>query len=202
MGRGVGTQLTRRANERQFMKAVTGELSSRFIEPGRAGRVVLEWTETGVLRQQTGLKLIQLRPDLILQVWPLGLRSLSGRVPRREQAVLNEFVRFDLSSQPLAGIILVNCVIRSQLSGLGNHLRLSIIVLNRLPTVPFGQGDEVRNPQALGYGHQQRFQCVRCGIGYDGIGLRSHGAHSSEGEGKERDCYGEFEMHRSTSAVR
>lgn len=62
----IGTQFTRSANKREFMQLVTGEPWSRLIKPGRAGWIASECAEFGVLLQQAGLELIQLRPDLIL----------------------------------------------------------------------------------------------------------------------------------------
>jgi len=57
-------QFTCRPNQRHVMQSVTGQFSSCLFQPDGTFGMGPVWTESDVLLKQTGLEIIQLRPDL------------------------------------------------------------------------------------------------------------------------------------------
>jgi len=181
-GRRPNAQLTGGADQGQLMQRIVGQTRARLGQPDRAILIMAIRQEVGVLRKQPGLQLIQARANLLAQIRARRVRRGTGRLPLREQTVLHQFVGLHLCGDQLGHFFWVELALGGERAGIGNDLRFTGAVLDRLATVPFGQSDEIADVQAFVQCFQQRFHRLGARRGLGGVGASGEQDEKCAGE--------------------
>ncbi|MNC73145.1 hypothetical protein D3C75_1242960 [compost metagenome] len=88
----------------------------------------------------------------------------------RDQAVLHQFVGFDLGGNQVGGFVRVHVATGCLLPGVIDQQGFPGGILDRFARVPLGQRHQIGNVQALVDGVQQWLQRFGCRGGRSGVG--------------------------------